>query len=148
MARLLKLCALPLPLPFGAVDTNRRSLIYVGNLADAAAHVLEPPDPHGPTAGGAPAGTYLVCDGEDLSTAELVRRLRQAMGRPPRLVPLPVRLLTVAGRLARRRGEVDRLTGSLAIDGTAFRTATGWSPPFSVDEGLAETVRWFRGTAG
>jgi nucleoside-diphosphate-sugar epimerase len=123
------------PLPFASID-NRRSLVYLGNLVDAIGTCLEHPRASG--------RTFLVSDGEDLSTPELVRRLARALKVPARLLPMPVSLLSFAGALTNKRGAVDRLIDSLQIDSGAFREALGWTPPFSVDQGLHETARWFR----
>lgn len=124
-----------IPLPLGAVD-NRRSLLYLGNLADAAALCLTHP---------AAAGkTYLLSDDEDVSSAELVRRLAEALGRSPRLVAAPPYWLHWAARLAGRGGAADRLLGSLTVDGRAIRTDLGWSPPYTMRQGLAATAAWYR----
>ncbi len=127
--RLLRLVDRAPVLPFGAID-NRRSLIYVANLADAIRHAIT----------NAPPGTYLPSDGQDLSTAELVRRLARALGRQVRLAPIPPALLAFAGRLAGRAEEVERLIGSLVVDGRI----PGWKPPVPADRGLARTAEWYR----
>jgi nucleoside-diphosphate-sugar epimerase len=122
------------PLPLGAVE-NRRSLLYLGNLVDAIQLCLEHP---------AAAGkTYLLSDGEDVSSPELLRRLARVMGRPSRLLPMPPAWLRFAGGLLGRRVEVERLLGTLVVDSSLIRTALGWSPPFRLDEGLTETVRHY-----
>ncbi|MBK9775542.1 MAG: NAD-dependent epimerase/dehydratase family protein [bacterium] len=113
-------------LPVGGV-TNRRSLIFVGNLADLIVRVLERPDI---------TGAFVVRDGEDLSTPELARRLGAALGRPARLLPVPVRVLETAARTAGRSRLVERLFGDLAVDDTLLRSRLEWTPPFTVDEGL------------
>ena len=123
-------------MPFGAVD-NRRSFISVSNLVDATLACLRPPEAAG--------GTFLVCDGEDVSTPELIRRLCAALGRRARLFAVPPALLAAAGRLAGRQGEASRLLGSLAVDDGAIRRRLGWRPPHSMEHGLAETARWFAG---
>jgi UDP-glucose 4-epimerase len=129
--RLARLVARGVPLPFGAVR-NRRSLVYVGNLADVIARSLAHP---------AAAGrTLMVSDGEDVSTAELVRRIARALGRPPRLVPVPPALLRAAGALAGRREDVARLLDDLVVDSTLLRRTLGWKPPHTLDEGLAATM--------
>jgi lipopolysaccharide/colanic/teichoic acid biosynthesis glycosyltransferase/nucleoside-diphosphate-sugar epimerase len=119
------------PLPFASVD-NARSLIYVGNLVDALLLCAEHP---------AAAGrTYLVCDGEDLSTPGLLRRLGKAMGKPPRLWPCPPGLLRTMASAVGQGIRIDRLLGSLRVDAARIRRELGWSPPYSVDEGLAASV--------
>ena len=125
------------PLPFGAVD-NRRSLIGVWNLADLHATTLEHPEAAGET--------VLAADGEDLSTPGLLRRLARGLGRPARLLPVPVGLLRLAGRVLGRADEVERLCGSLRVDAGKARRVLDWSPPVTVDEGLRRTARWYRET--
>jgi nucleoside-diphosphate-sugar epimerase len=130
-ARLVSALRRGLPLPFASIR-NRRSLVYVENLADAIAACLREP---------AAAGrTFLVSDGEDLSTPELLRRCARAMGVRARLLPCPPALLRAAGTLTGRRAAVERLTGSLAVDSGAIRAALHWRPPFTVDEALARTL--------
>jgi nucleoside-diphosphate-sugar epimerase len=120
------------PLPFGQVN-NCRSLLYLGNLVDAIRVCLEHP---------AAAGkTFLLSDGEDVSTPELVRLIAQALGRPPRLLSFPPAWLRAAGKLAGRGKEVDRLLGSLCVDSGKIRRELGWQPPHTLDAGIRETVR-------
>lgn len=120
-----------LPLPFGSVR-NLRSLIYVGNLADALARCLQHPSAAGQT--------FLVSDGEDVATVDLIRLLAAAMGRRPRLIPIPLVLLRTAARLAGRGREIDRLIGSLTVDSRQIRDRLGWQPPVSLREGLMATA--------
>ncbi len=122
------------PLPLGGVD-NRRSLVGVANLADAVARCLTEPRAAG--------RVYLPADGEDVSTAELIRRLATRMGRPARLMPWPPAWLEGMGRLLGRGSEVSRLTGSLCVDPGPLRDELGWQPVQSLDAGLADTVAWF-----
>jgi nucleoside-diphosphate-sugar epimerase len=136
---LVRLCLLGLPLPFGAID-NRRSLIYSGNLADAISRVLDAPPRPG-------CRTYLLRDGVDLSTADLVRRLAAGINRNARLVPLPQDWLRGLLDLVGRGTMADRLLGSLTVDDSRFRADYAWRPRFTVDEGLAITARWFRDAA-
>ncbi len=131
MARLFKAVQRGLPLPLGGVQ-NSRSLVYVGNLADAIIASLEHPQAAGQT--------FLVSDGEDLSTPELVRGIARALARPARLVPVPAGLLRAGAALAGRSSEADRLLGSLQVDSGKLRRVLGWKPPYSVDEGLRLTA--------
>lgn len=132
--RLLKLVSLGMPLPFGAVH-NRRSMVYNGNLASALMACAFHPKASGKT--------YLVADGEDLSTAELVRRLAIASRKRAVLVSVPPRALRWMGTLAGREAEIERLVGSLEVDSNLLRSELGWTAPFSIDDGIAETSRWF-----
>lgn len=132
--RLLRLIERGVPLPFGLVH-NCRSMVYRENLTSALiACAIHP---------GAAGQTYLVSDGEDLSTRSLIMRLAQAMGTRALLFPVPVPLLTLAGALTGNVAEVGRLVGSLTVDNANLRRTLDWKPPFTVAEGLAETARWF-----
>lgn len=119
------------PLPLGAVR-NRRSLLYLGNFVDAIRVCVVHP---------AAAGqTFLLDDGEVVSTPQLIRAVARAMGRPARLLAIPVGLLELAGALLGKRAAVARLAGSLYIDSSAIRSHLGWTPPYSMQAGLEATV--------
>jgi UDP-glucose 4-epimerase len=119
------------PLPLGAIR-NRRSLLYLGNFIDAIRVCVEHPDAVGQT--------FLVDDGQPVSTPELIRGLARAMGRPARLLAVPVRGLELAGVLLGKRAAMARLAGSLFVDSSHIRTCLGWTPPYSMEAGLAATV--------
>lgn len=132
---MMKVVQSGLPIPLASIH-NRRSLIYVGNLVDALAICATHP---------AAAGkTYLVSDGEDISTPELIRRVAKALDKPARLFPLPASALRLAGRLTGKSATINRLLGSLTVDGTWIRDELGWLPPFTIEAGLEETAEWFR----
>lgn len=137
--QLMKLVARGLPLPFGRID-NRRSLIFIGNLTSALQRCLVHPN--------AANRVFLVADDEAVSTPELIRRLGLALHRPTRLFPAPHGLLRLAARLAGRTAALQRLTESLVVDSSHIRRLLGWSPPYSIDRGLAETAQWFCNASG
>jgi nucleoside-diphosphate-sugar epimerase len=120
MERLLKLIQRRLPLPLGAIH-NQRSLVYVDNLIDAILTTLN--HPH------AKNQRFLVSDGEDLSTPQLIRRLAQALNCSAPLLPIPPVLMQLAGRLTGKTDAVSRLLGSLAVDSTKIRQTLDWQPP-------------------
>ena len=132
--KLLSIVNKGIPLPFGLVN-NRRSLVFVDNLVDFLACCL--------THEKSGNESFLVSDGHDLSTAELVRAIATAFGRHPVLLPVPPALMKLAGSLLGKRPEVDRLCGSLALDISKARKLLGWNPPVSAEDGLKETVEWF-----
>jgi len=132
--RLLQLTEKRPPLPLGGVS-NRRSLLYLGNLIDAIMVCLLHPNAAGET--------FLIRDCEDLSTPELIDRLSLAMGKTSRLFPFPVSLLRGLGRVACKSRELDRLTGSFCLDDRKIRSVLNWNPPFSPEQGLRETVKWY-----
>jgi UDP-glucose 4-epimerase len=130
-ARLLKIVKRGVPLPLGSIR-NRRSLLYLGNFVDAIRLCVEHP---------AAAGqTFLLDDGQAISTPELILAVALAAGRAPRLLPVPPRLLQLVGTVLGKGAAVSRLTGSLHVDASAIRSRLGWRPRFSLQEGLAATV--------
>lgn len=136
-AQMLSAVSRRIPLPFAAVR-NQRSLIYVGNLVDALISCAIHP---------AAAGkTYLVCDGEDISTPELLNSLGDEMGRPARLFQFPMWLLSMMGKIAGRSDQLLRLTGSLQIDSHKICSELNWKPPYSLQQGLQKTAEWYRDT--
>lgn len=128
---LLRAVARGLPLPLGAVD-NHRSMVALDNLVNFMLVCLNHP--------AAANQAFLVSDGEDLSTAELVRRMGLAMGKPARLIPVPIWLLQAGAALLGRRDVVQRLCGSLQLDIHKNRELLGWVPVIGVDEGSRRTV--------
>jgi len=137
LARLLSWVERGVPLPLAGIH-NARSLIGIDNFTSALQACLTHP---------AAAGrTYLVCDGEDVSTPELLRRLGRNLGKPARLFALPAPLLQGLAGLIGRRADVQRLTGSLVVDDSRIRRELGWVPPRTLDEGLAQMTRaWLDG---
>lgn len=122
------------PLPLGAIR-NKRSLVNIWNLCDLLTNLLTHPR--------APGHVWMVSDGEDISAPELITKLAHAMGRPVRLVSMPISLLEIGGRMLGESAAVGRLCGSLQVDIGCARNELNWNPPVSVDEGLARTVRWY-----
>lgn len=123
-------------LPLGAV-TAKRSLLYVGNLATAIDAALD--------ARPAPAGVHCLADATPVTVPELVRALARALGVEARVLALPVPLLELAGRLTGREAVIRRLATPLEVDASGFAAATGWAPAATLEQGLADTVRWWRG---
>lgn len=122
------------PLPLGATG-NRRSMVALDNLTDMIATCMSHP---------AAAGqVFLVSDGEDMSTTELLRRMGAALGKPARLLPVPAAWLDGAARLLGKRAVAQRLCGSLQVDIEKTRSLLGWTPPVTVDDALRNTARHF-----
>lgn len=121
-----------LPLPLGAVTDNRRSLVGLENLVDLLTTCLDHP--------AAANQTFLVSDGEDMSTACMLRRLAKAMGKPSRLLSVPPAALSAGATLLGKGALAQRLLGNLQVDIMHTRHTLGWSPPLSVDEGLRRAV--------
>lgn len=126
-AALMRLVARGVPLPLGSIN-NRRSMVAVDNLIDLIITCAIHP--------AAPGHVFLVSDGEDLSTSDLLRRLGRALGRPARLLPIPTALLSLGATLLGKGAVATRVLGSLQVDIEPTRRTLGWTPPVSVDEGL------------
>lgn len=129
---LILLLARGVPLPLGVVTHNRRSLVALDNLVDLIVTCLDHP--------AAANQTFLVSDGEDISTADLLRRLGSAMGRPARLLPVPVGVLALGATLLGKLEMFQSLCGSLQVDMSKTLELLGWIPPVGVDEGLKRAV--------
>ncbi|NMG46037.1 NAD-dependent epimerase/dehydratase family protein [Aromatoleum toluvorans] len=123
-----------IPLPFGAIH-NKRSLVALDNLVDLIVTCVDHP--------AAANEVFLVSDGEDLSTTELLRRMGRALGQPARLLPVSAAFLEAAARLLGKRSISQRLCGSLQVDISKTRKLLGWAPPVTVDEALAKTAKHF-----
>ena len=119
------------PLPLGAIH-NQRSLVALDNLVDLIVTCLTHP--------AAANQTFLVSDGEDVSTTELLRRMGQAMGHPARLIPVPGGWLKLAATLVGKRDVAQRLCGSLQVDIEKTRQLLGWNPPLTLDQGLKKAA--------
>lgn len=120
------------PLPFGRITENRRTLVALDNLLDLITTTLTHP--------AAANQTFLAGDGEDLSTAELLRRTATALGKTARLIPVPTALLEGAAAVINRRDLWQRLGGSLQCSIAHACERLAWSPPLGVDEGLRRAV--------
>jgi UDP-glucose 4-epimerase len=127
IAALLRLAALPLPLPLGGLGAPR-SLLAIDSLAGAVHHILE-----APTAGG---GTFTVCDRPALSIAEIVAAMRAGAGRRPTLFSLPGPLLPAMFTGIGRRAAWDRLSGPLTAEAGGLE-ATGWQAATDMPQRLA-----------
>ncbi|MFS2100296.1 UDP-glucose 4-epimerase family protein [Variovorax sp. Varisp85] len=124
-----------LPLPLGRIEHNRRSMVALGNLVDLLVTCISHP--------AAANRIFLVSDDEDLSTSQLLRRLGQAMGRPARLLPVPVSWLELGAAVLGRRSVAQRLCGSLQVDISDTKQRLGWAPPLSVEEGLKRAAEGY-----
>lgn len=132
--RLMKLVDRELPMPFGKVN-NARSLVSVFNLCDLIRECLTNP--------AAPGKRFLVSDGDDRSTPDLIRLIAKKMSRESHLLPVPTGLLNLGAALAGKKAEMSRLMGSLQVDICQTCEALNWRPPFSMDEGVAIATRWY-----
>lgn len=133
--RLLRIVWRGIPLPLASIK-NRRSLIYIGNLVDAIVNCMTNPNAAGKT--------YLVSDGDDVSTPDLIRRIAAASGRRALMLPVPVWMMRMAGKIIGRSDELERLFGSLTVDISKICRELNWKPPNTPEEGIRETVLWYK----
>jgi len=131
---LIKLAQLNIPLPFGSI-TNKRSLIYIENLIDFIILCVNHPS--------AANQTFLVSDDEDVSTTQLIKYIKGASGKRPLLIPVQQSWLRFVFQLIGKSSLSDRLLGNLQVDITKAKTLLNWKPPYSVKEGIEETVSDF-----
>jgi nucleoside-diphosphate-sugar epimerase len=125
-----------IPLPLGAVTHNRRSFVALDNLVDLIVVCISHP--------AAANQTFLVSDGDDLSTVELLQRMGRALGRRVYLPVIPAFLLNWGACLTGKKDVYDRLCGSLQVDIRKNRQLLDWVPPLTVDEGLKRVAKEFQ----
>jgi len=123
-----------IPLPLGAVR-NRRSLVAIGNLTDLIVTCIEHP--------AAANQTFLVSDGRDLSTTQLLKYLTGAFGGKASIFPLPERILIMVASMLGKRAVAQRILGSLQVDIRKNYDLLGWTPPISTEIAMHQTVRHF-----
>ena len=121
-----------IPLPFGSIN-NKRSLLGLGNFADLICRCVEEDAAKGET--------FVVSDGKDVSTADLVRKISVALKKKPRVVSVSPSLLRLLGCLTGKQAMIKRLTESLVIDSSKVRSVLNWTPSYSMEEELVRTVK-------
>jgi len=132
LKRLIKLVRLGIPLPLSLIE-NQRSMIGIDNLIDLLIKCIGHPNAAGKT--------FLVSDGKDLSTPNLINQISTAMGSSSRLFPFPIFLLKFLFKIFGKKKEIDRLTGSLKIDSDHIKKVLNWTPPVNVTEGIRRMVQ-------
>lgn len=130
-ASMLNLVTRQLPLPLGSVN-NKRSLVALDNLVDLIITCVEHP--------AAANQVFLVSDGHDVSTTELLRAVARAMGKSSRLLPIPASVLVIGAAVLGKKAVAQRLLGSLQVDISKARDLLDWEPPLSLEEGLFKAV--------
>jgi nucleoside-diphosphate-sugar epimerase len=132
LKNLMKLINSKIPLPFGGIK-NKRSLIGIDNLVDVLIRCMEHPNAAGQT--------FLISDGEDLSTPELILLIASAMGQPIKLFSIPKSILKFLGFILGKQKEMRRITESLQIDNSYAKQILNWTPPISVKEGIRRMIK-------
>ncbi|MGY5710060.1 UDP-glucose 4-epimerase family protein [Vibrio cincinnatiensis] len=134
-ASLMNLVAKGIPLPFGCITKNKRSLVSVDNLVDLIITCIDHPK--------AANQVFLVSDDHDVSTSEMVREMAIALGKPTWQLPVPIWCYKLAGKLFNKSDVVDRLIGSLQVDISHTKETLGWAPPQTLQEGFKKTAEAF-----
>lgn len=133
--RMLRWVDRGIPLPLASVN-NSRSMIYLGNLVDAVITCINHPKAAGKT--------YLLSDGDDMSTPQIIRQIASAFGKPSNLWRCPEKGLRFFASIMGKSTEADRLLGSLQVDSLKIRQELNWAPPYSVEAGIGQTVAWYK----
>ncbi|BDC81681.1 UDP-glucose 4-epimerase family protein [Aeromonas hydrophila] len=131
-ASLFSIVSRGIPLPFACICNNKRSLVSVTNLVDLIVTCIVHPK--------AANQIFLVSDGHDVSTSEMVREMATALRKPTWQIPIPVWIYALIGKLFRKSDIVDRLTGSLQVDTTHTKETLGWAPKQTLQEGFEKTA--------
>ncbi len=129
---LIRLACLGAPLPLKNIR-NKRSFLYLGNLCDAINTCATHPKAAGET--------FLVSDGQDISTPDMLRLIAAAKNKNLALFDFPQTILKTIGFLTGQKEALSKLTGSLCVDISKIKNLLGWKPPFTLEEGIAETVK-------
>jgi nucleoside-diphosphate-sugar epimerase len=112
-----------------------RSMINIDNLINLITLCIDHPKAAGEV--------FLVSDEQNISTTELIKKIKKFMNKPERLFPLPLFIFKLLGYLMRKSSEINRLLGSLIVDTSHTRKVLSWKPTLSLDEGLEKTVYWY-----
>lgn len=131
-SRFMSLIEREIPLPLGKIN-NLRSFLYLGNLTDAIVACINHPLAAGET--------FLVSDGQDVSTLEFMKMIASSMGKNPAFFFLHPIILKILTKIIGKADELEKLTGSLLVDSNKIRNLLDWKPPFSLEEGIKETVK-------
>ncbi|MGL5665384.1 MAG: UDP-glucose 4-epimerase family protein [Shewanella sp.] len=134
-ASLMNLVSKDIPLPFGCITKNRRSLVSIDNLVGLIITCIDHPK--------ATNQVFLVSDDHDVSTSEIVREIAMALGKSSMQLPIPIWCYKLAGKLFNKSDVVDRLTGSLQVDISHTKETLGWVPPQTLQEGFKKTAEAF-----
>ncbi len=135
MLKLLNLVSSGMPLPFNSIK-NARSFIYIGNLIDALILCATHPRASGQT--------YLVSDGEDVSTPILIKNIAMSINKPCLLFVFPLSVMRFFAALFNKSNTLNKLIQSLVVDSSKIRQELNWKPPFTMAEGLKVTADWYR----
>ncbi|MFL7040953.1 SDR family oxidoreductase [Vibrio lentus] len=139
-ASLMNLVSKGFPLPFGLINSNKRSLVSVTNLVDLIVTCIEHPK--------AKNQVFLVSDDHDVSTSEMVKQMSVACGKKNFQLPVPAWCYKFAGKLLKKEDVVDRLIGSLQVDISHTKETLDWTPPQSLQDGFKKTADYILNKRG
>ena len=125
--KLLNVAQRNLPLPLGAIN-NQRSFVAIDNLVDLIVTCIDHPN--------AVNHTFLVSDGEDISTSNLLKKLTLAAGKKPWLIPIPLSFLKLIASIVGKKDTVERFSSSLIVDIEHTKSTLNWKPPITLEEGI------------
>lgn len=131
---LLKAVDLGVPLPIRGIK-NKKSFLYVGNLVDALLACTVNPKAK---------GTYIVSDGKDVSTAEMVELIAKELNRPANLFSFPLWLTRIIAKSMGQLSSFDQLISTLVVDSSKIKNELNWTPPYEMEEGVKETIKWYQ----
>ena len=131
-ASLLNLVNRGIPLPFGRISTNLRSLISITNLVDLISCCIEHPK--------AVNQVFLASDDHDLSTKGIILNMCKALEKPNRMFPVPIFFYRIAGKMFKKEDVCERLIGSLQVDITNTKELLSWTPPQKIEDGFKDVV--------
>ena len=134
-ASLMNLVSNGIPLPFGCINQNKRSLVSVTNLVDLIITCIDHPN--------AANQVFLVSDDHDISTSEMVREMAKALEKSTWQFPIPVGCYKLMGKIFNKSDVVDRLTGSLQVDISHTKETLNWAPPQTLQEGFKQAAQAF-----
>lgn len=129
LGKLIKLCSLPVPLPFGMIK-NKRTILSVDNLLDFICYTLETPNV---------SGVFTLADDNELSTKDIAREIKNSLGRTGVMIPVPAGVLKALSSLLGKPHFYEQLCEDLVIDNSKAKS-TGWQPRVTSIETLNNAV--------
>lgn len=136
---LIKIVKKKIPLPLKRIP-NKRSFLYVENLCHALITLIKKEKNL--------SSLYFISDKEPLSSEEVIEKIALALGCRPRLFYFPLFLLNLLAKITGKTKVIDRMAGSFTLNISKFRNELQWEPPYSMDQGLKETINWFKNQNG
>ena len=135
MERLIKLVDAGFPLPFGAMDENQRSLVYVENLVDGIYQCIINP--------AAKNQIFIISDNDVVSTVRLTKDIANFLQKKGIIFNIPLKILFFIGTITGKKQTIERLVGSLSVSNSKIRDLLGWNPPYHYPNSLEKTVNWY-----